>query len=104
MAALAQPQWIQQMYASKKGRDHLGLGSVSSDQILQELSPGIYVLTIHPRYFSFYVFLLDEFWRRDLPRRRKSWVNFYRPREFVFSLVLQRKIGLLRKIDSYWET
>ena len=24
------------------------------------------VLTIHPRYFRFYVFLLDEFWRRGL--------------------------------------
>lgn len=80
------PQWIQKMYPGKVGRDHLGLGSVSSDQILPTLSPGINVLTIHPRYHSFYTFLLDEFWRRDLPRSRAAWVRFYRPREFIFSV------------------
>ena len=74
------------MYPGKVGRDHLGLGSVSSDQILPSLSPGINVLTIHPRYFSFYVFLLDEFWRRDRIRNRKSWSSFYRPREFIYSV------------------
>src|SRR5579859_4121469 len=86
MAVNVQPQWIARMYPSKPGRDHLGLGSVSSDQILIALSPGIYVLTIHPRYYSFYIFLLDEFWRRDRPRSRKAWIAFYRPREFIFSV------------------
>jgi len=80
------PQWIARMYPPKAGRDHLGLGSVSSDQILPVLSPDINVLTIHPRYHSFYSFLLDEFWRRDLPRSYTAWVKFYRPREFIFSL------------------
>lgn len=74
------------MYAGKIGRDHLGLGSVSSDQILPLLSPGINVLTIYPRYHSFYCFLLDEFWRRDRMRNMTSWVQFYRPREFIFSV------------------
>ena len=74
------------MYASKVGRDHLGLGSVSSDQILPTLSPGVNVLTIHPRYHSFYTFLLDEFWQRDRPRSRDAWVRFYRPREIIFSV------------------
>lgn len=74
------------MYASKPGRDHLGLGSVSSDQILPSLSPSINVLTFHPRYHSFYVFLLDEFWQRDRPRSRSSLIQFYRPREFIFSV------------------
>src|SRR6185437_10730193 len=57
-----------------------------SDQILPFLSPGINVLTIYPRYHSFYCFLLDEFWRRDRPRNRTSWKQFYRAREFIFSL------------------
>jgi hypothetical protein len=82
----ARPQWIAKMYPSKVGRDHLGLGSVSSDQILPTLSPGINGLTIHPRYHSFYTFLLDKFWRRDRPRSRDAWVRFYRPREFIFSV------------------
>jgi hypothetical protein len=74
------------MYPSKTGRDHLGLGSVSSDQILPTLSPGINVLTIHPRYYSFYTFLLDEFWQQDRPRTREAWIRFYRPRAFIFSV------------------
>jgi len=74
------------MYPGKTGLDHLGLGSVSSDQILPTLSPGVNVLTVHPRYYSFYTFLLDEFWRRDRPRSRDVWVYFYRPREFIFSV------------------
>lgn len=86
MAMAARPQWIAKMYPGKTGRDHLGLGSVSSDQILPSLVPGINVLTIHPRYHSFYTFLLDEFWRRDLPRTHASFAAFYRPREFIYSL------------------
>jgi len=86
MSAAAQPQWIAKMYPPKKGRDHLGLGSVSSNQILPTLSPGINVLTVHPRYHSFYTFLLDEFWRDGRPRSRSAWVKFYRPREFVLSV------------------
>ena len=74
------------MYPPKVGRDHLGLGSVSSDQILPTLSPAINVLTFHPRYHSFYTFLLDEFWRRDRLRSYATWVKFYRPRAFIFSV------------------
>jgi hypothetical protein len=74
------------MYPGTTGRDHLGLGEVSSGQILRSLSPSINVATIHPRYHSFYVFLLDEFWRRDRPRSHRAWVRFYRPREFIFSV------------------
>src|SRR5258708_30671710 len=86
MSFIAHPQWIAKMYEPKKGRDHLGLGSVSSDQILPSLSPGINVLTIYPRYHSFYVFLLDEFWRRDRLRNRTAWMDFFRPRDFIFSV------------------
>ena len=74
------------MYAGSVGRDHLGLGSVSSDQILPTLSPGINVLTDHPRYHSFYTFLLDEFWMRERARTQAAWVAFFRPREFILSL------------------
>jgi hypothetical protein len=74
------------MYAGSVGRDHLGLGSVSSDQILPTLSPAINVLTDHPRYHSFYTFLLDEFWLRERARSQAAWVAFFRPREFIFSL------------------
>jgi hypothetical protein len=86
MAGIVMPQWIAKMYTGKPGRDHLGLGSVASGQILMSLSPGINVQTIHPRYRSFYVFLLDEYWKRDIPRSRETWRDFFRPRDFLFSL------------------
>ncbi len=80
------PQWIAKMYPNKPGRDHLGLGSVSSDQILPLLSPAINVLTFHPRYHSFYLFLLDEFWRHDRIRSWGEWIRFFRPRDFLFAV------------------
>ena len=51
-----------------------------------DAAPAINVQTNHPRYHSFYTFLLDEFWKRERPRSQASWVAFFRPREFVFSL------------------
>jgi hypothetical protein len=39
MPLAVQPQWIAKIYPDKVERDHLGLGSVSSDQILSSLSP-----------------------------------------------------------------
>src|SRR5947207_13880026 len=82
------PRWIAHMYAAIAGEDHLGLASVSSDQILPMLSPTINVLTFHPRYHSFYAFLLDEFWRRDLPRSPRAWIQFFRPRDFIYSIAM----------------
>jgi hypothetical protein len=82
----AHPQWIARAYAISPGRDHLGLGSVSSAQILSALSPGINVLTFHPRYYSFYTFLLDEYWRRGRPGNATDFRSFYRAREFIFSV------------------
>jgi len=83
---IVQAQWTEKLYPPSGGRDHLGLGSVSSDQILPKLSPDIVVQTVHPRYWSFYTFLLDEFWRRDLPRTRHDFARFYRPREAIFAI------------------
>ena len=66
------PYWTEKMYKPGGGQDHLGLGSVVTDRILPRLSPGINVLTIHPRYWSFYTFVLGEFWKRDLPRTKAA--------------------------------
>jgi hypothetical protein len=56
---------------------------------LPSLSPGINVLTIHPRYWSLYAWILDDFWTHDLPRTRAAFVQFYRPREALFSFACQ---------------
>jgi hypothetical protein len=80
------PFWGARAYPPKTGLDHLGLASVSQDHILPMLSPGINVLTPHPRYWSFYLLVLDEFWRRPLPRTAASFRAFFRPREATFSM------------------
>ncbi len=85
-AAVASAQWTERLYPPAGGQDQLGLSSVSSDRILPKLSPGIIVQTVHPRYVSFYTFLLDEFWRRDLPRTRAAFSRFFRPREAIFAV------------------
>lgn len=89
MAVDVRPQWTEKLYRPSGGQDHLGLGSVSSDRILPKLAPGINVNTVHPRYWSFYTFVLDEFWRRDLPRTHRAFVEFYRPCEAIFAVGAQ---------------
>ncbi len=84
------PAWAARAFDRAGGQDHLGLGSVSSDRILPSLSPGINVLTIHPRYWSVYAWILDEFWaHQDLPRTRAAFTQFYRPREALFAFACQ---------------
>jgi hypothetical protein len=78
------PAWTLPMYQPSTGMDHLGLASVSQDQILPALSPGINVLTVHPRYWSVYSWLLTEFWDRELPRTHAAWGRFLKPRERIF--------------------
>lgn len=99
------PLWTEELYEPTKGQDHLGLQSVSSDRILAELSPGINVVTYHPRYWSFYSFVLDEFWQRDLPRSQKAWTRFFRPAECIFAIGAhlcdrEEHEGLLRVVGS----
>jgi hypothetical protein len=83
---LATPMWTQQLYTLKGGLDHLGLASVVQDRILPSLSPGVNVLTVHPRYWSFYTFVVDEFWRRDLPRTSQRFNAFMKRRESIFAI------------------
>lgn len=83
----AVPYWSAQLFPSGGGQDHLGIGSVVTDQVLPSLSPGINVLTVHPRYWSFYAFVLDEFWMRDgLPRTSTALRDWYRPMECLYSV------------------
>ena len=82
----AVPYWTEKMYKPGGGQDHLGLGSVVTDRILPRVSPGINVLTVHPRYWSFYSFVLSEFWKRDLPRTKVALREWYRPLELIYSV------------------
>ncbi len=82
----AKPMWTEKLYSTVGGQDHLGIGSVVTDRILPVLSPGVNVLTPHPRYWSFYAFVVDEFWKRDLPRNGANFRHFMRQKESIFSV------------------
>ena len=57
-----------------------------TDRILPRLALGINVLTVHPRYWSFYAFELSEFWSRDLPRTKVTLKEWYRSLECIYSV------------------
>jgi hypothetical protein len=80
------PYWTERMYRPGGVQDHLGLGSVVTDRILQKLSPAVNVLTIHPRCWPFYAFVLSEFWKRDLPRTKPALRDWHRPLERMYSV------------------
>ncbi len=83
------PAWAARVHPPAGGQDHLGLGSVSSDRILPTLSPGINVLTIHPRYWSFYAWVLDEYWTHKGPKNAANFTPFYRQRDALFAFACQ---------------
>lgn len=84
----ALPQWTEIVAPPKSGRDHLGLGSVSSELILSKLLPAVNVLTMHARNYAFYAFALDEFWRvqREHSPVPAEWSSWIREREFIYSV------------------
>lgn len=83
----ALPLWTEQVVRPVGGQDHLGVGSVVTDRILPTLSPGINVLTPHPRYWSFYAFVVDEYWRsQPSSPSRKGLLRFLGRKESIFSV------------------
>lgn len=80
------PRWTEKVYKSGGGLDHLGVGSVVTDGILPSLTPGINVQTTGARYWSFYAFVLDEYWKRDLPRSNTHLYRYLRQKESIFSI------------------
>lgn len=81
------PLWTEQVIRPVGGQDQLGVGSVVTDRILPALSPGINVLTPHPRYWSFYAFVVDEYWRsKPSSPSRKGLLRFLGHKESIFSI------------------
>ena len=83
--ALGWPEWVDQTeFRVKDGRDPLGLETVTTDRIIPDLVPGILALSQRARYFSFHLFLLDEYSRRRRDPTWQSQSTFFRLREFEF--------------------
>jgi hypothetical protein len=60
------------------------IGEFRSD--LVELVAGHQCADHPPALWSFYSWVLDEFWAADLPRTRSAFRDFYRPREALFAM------------------
>lgn len=83
----AVPQWTERVVRPVTGQDHLGVGSVVTDRILPSLSPGINVLTPHPRYWSFYAFVVHQYWKRSQgASSRRDLLAYLRTKEAIFSI------------------
>jgi hypothetical protein len=79
------PEWLDPADSRiKDGRDPLALETITTDRIVPELVPGILALSTRARYFSFHLFLLDEYARRKLAASQSALGNFIRRREFEF--------------------
>jgi hypothetical protein len=79
------PQWVDQDdFTVKNGLDPLGLETITIDRIVPRLVPGILALSDRARYFSFHLFLLDEFARRRLEPTSVNQSYYFRRREYEF--------------------
>jgi hypothetical protein len=79
------PEWVDQDdFEVKDGRDPLGLETITTDRIVPRLVPGVLAGSTRARYFSFHMFLLDEFTRRRLTPTRENQSIFFRTREFEY--------------------
>ncbi len=58
------PRWTKSGLNVTNGRDPLALETITANQIMPILLPGVVVLSRRARYMSFSLFLLDEFHRR----------------------------------------
>lgn len=63
-APIGFPAWIKPGLNITNGRDQLALETITINQIMPILVPGVVALSRRARYLSFYLFLLDEFHRR----------------------------------------
>ena len=86
VASAPRPQWTELSYGRTGGQYHLGLVGVLFGQVLPALSPKVVAVTAHPRYWSFYTWLLWEFWDSDRPKTRPEWEQFEFARESLFSI------------------
>ena len=92
------PEWIESTLDIKADRDPLGLQTITQDQAMPMLVPGILALSRRARYFSFYPFLLREYQKRQLPPTNQHLSEFMKRREL--DLAVARESRHLRICSS----
>lgn len=80
------PRWTVPSFERTSGRYPLGMEAVNQGLLATELSSGLPVLSRHPRYWSFYTFVIWQFWlQKRQPQNNAALGRFLRPREVVFA-------------------
>jgi hypothetical protein len=96
-------EWVSPFLTMKRGRDPLGLQTITLDRIMPELLPGVLALSERARYLAIYPYLLSMYEERRLPADNASLGEFIRLREYELSLAMQlcpRRCGAARAIGN----
>jgi len=81
--------WSTRSFEIKVGRDPLGLQTITTDRIMPALTPGVLALSQRARYFSFHLFLLEEYKRRRQPANRQALSDFIRRFEYDLAVAIE---------------
>jgi hypothetical protein len=96
-------EWVTPSLTIKRGRDPLGLQTITLDRIMPALLPGVLALSERARYLTIYPFLLSEYRHRRLAADNASLGTFIRLREYELCLAMQlcpRGCGAAKAIGS----
>ena len=96
-------EWVTPYLMLKRGRDPLGLQTITLDRIMPVLLPGVLALSQRARYLAIYPFLLATYEERRLAASNGSLGEFIRLREYELCLAMQlcpRACGAASAIGS----
>lgn len=96
-------EWVTPSLTMKRGRDPLGLQTITLDRIMPGLLPGVLALSQRARYLAIYPFLLSLYEERRLAADNASLGEFIRLREYELCLAMQlcpRHCGAANAIGS----
>jgi len=95
-------EWVSPALTIKRGRDPLGLQTITLDRVMPALLPGVLALSERARYLAICPFLLSEYQRRRLAADNASLGEFIRLREYELCLAMQlcSRRGAARAIGS----
>jgi hypothetical protein len=82
-------EWVTPALTIKRGRDPLGLQTITLDRVMPALLPGVLALSERARYLTIYPFLLSEYQQRRLAADNASLGEFIRHREYELCLAMQ---------------
>ena len=81
-------EWVTPSLTVKRGRDPLGMQTITLDRVMPTLLPGVLALSERARYLAIYPFLLSLYAERRLAADNASLGEFIRLREYELCLAM----------------